>query len=288
MATISRDFEVHLEADRIVRVSVDEPCGVEIESPTVVFIPGFKGFKDWGGWPWFCGQVAAAGHRVARINPSMCGVGAGLDVFDEPERFARQTLAHDVEDVVALLQHPEMSGSRILLLGHSRGGLVAALAANPCSGVAGIITMGTPDQLLRLTDEEINRWLESGIREIVNARTGETLVQDRVVLEDFMQQGDRHGSVDKSPLQGTEWLASTHRCVELAPVSMCLTNRSGLPGRRSHMMSRMSLRCFSTLRCQVQGFSCSGTLAEDWSLPWQQTPVQVWLESSPWELLISC
>ena len=49
MATISRDFEVHLEADRIVRVSVDEPCGVEIESPTVVFIPGFKGFKDWGG-----------------------------------------------------------------------------------------------------------------------------------------------------------------------------------------------------------------------------------------------
>ena len=194
MATISRDFEVHLEADRIVRVSVDEPGGVAVESPTVVFIPGFKGFKDWGGWPWFCGQVAAAGHRVARINPSMCGVGAGLDVFDEPERFARQTLAHDVEDVVALLQHPEMSGSRILLLGHSRGGLVAALAANPCSGVAGIITMGTPDQLLRLTDEEINQWFESGIREIVNARTGETLVQDRVVLEDFMQQGDRYNA----------------------------------------------------------------------------------------------
>ncbi|MEE2857275.1 MAG: alpha/beta hydrolase [Planctomycetota bacterium] len=194
MATISRDFEVHLEDDRVVRVSVDEPGDGPVDSPTVVFIPGFKGFKDWGGWPWFCRELAAAGHRVARINPSMCGVGAGLDVFDEPERFARQTLAHDVEDVVTLLQHPELSDSRTLLLGHSRGGLVAALTANSCSGVDGVITMGTPDQLLRLTEEEINQWFESGVREIVNARTGETLVQDRVVLEDFMKQGDRYNA----------------------------------------------------------------------------------------------
>ncbi len=194
MATVSRDFEVHLQEERIIRVSVDEPDGVSVDSPAVVFIPGFKGFKDWGGWPWFCAELAAAGHRVFRINPSMCGVGAGLDVFDEPERFARQTLAHDVEDVVALLQHPELSDSRILLIGHSRGGLVAALTANGTSPVAGVITLGTPDQLLRLTEEEINQWFESGVREIVNARTGETLVQDRVVLEDFMQQGDRYNA----------------------------------------------------------------------------------------------
>ena len=92
MSNNTKNFEVPIDEQRVVRASVDEPMNPTSRSKVIVFIPGFKGFKDWGGWPWFCGELAKAGHRVLRLNPSMCGVGPSLDSFDEPERFAQQTL----------------------------------------------------------------------------------------------------------------------------------------------------------------------------------------------------
>jgi pimeloyl-ACP methyl ester carboxylesterase len=190
MSKNTKNFEVPIDEQRVVRASVDEPMNPTSRSKVIVFIPGFKGFKDWGGWPWFCGELAKAGHRVHRLNPSMCGVGPSLDSFDEPERFAQQTLGHDVEDLETFLLRPEVGSDEVILLGHSRGGIVAALTAAASSQVAGVITMGTPDALLRLSDEEMEEWQSRGKREIVNARTGEVLYQHLAVLEDYLDQED--------------------------------------------------------------------------------------------------
>lgn len=188
MTITSEEFQVEVAEERVVRASLDQPQQLSAAARTIVFIPGFKGFKDWGGWPWLCRELASGGHRVVRINPSMCGVGESLDSFDQPERFARQTLGHDIEDVERLMQHAEIPDSGVLLLGHSRGGLVASLAAPRCAAVEGVITMGAPDNLVRLTEAEVEQWRERGLREVVNARTGEVLHQDVSVLEDYQQR----------------------------------------------------------------------------------------------------
>ena len=190
----TREFEVAVSGDRLVRISIDGPLQQESGFEDILFIPGFKGFKDWGGWPWFCSELAVAGHRVFRMNPSMCGVGPSLDTFDQPERFARQTLAHDVEDVQAVLADDELGISAPILLGHSRGGLVAALSARVLDGVSAVITMGTPTDLVRISEQELKQWRADGRREIVNARTGEVLYQDVEVLEDYLQQGDAYSA----------------------------------------------------------------------------------------------
>lgn len=190
----TREFEVAVSGDRLVRISIDGPLQQESGFEDILFIPGFKGFKDWGGWPWFCSELAVAGHRVYRMNPSMCGVGPSLDTFDQPERFARQTLAHDVEDVQAVLADDELGISAPILLGHSRGGLVAALSARVLDGVSAVITMGTPTDLVRISEQELKQWRADGRREIVNARTGEVLYQDVEVLEDYLQQGDAYSA----------------------------------------------------------------------------------------------
>ncbi|MEE2882725.1 MAG: alpha/beta fold hydrolase [Planctomycetota bacterium] len=190
----TREFEVVVSGDRLVRISIDGPLQQESGFKDILFIPGFKGFKDWGGWPWFCSELAVAGHRVFRMNPSMCGVGPSLDTFDQPERFARQTLAHDVEDVQAVLADDELGISAPILLGHSRGGLVAALSARVLDGVSAVITMGTPTDLVRISEQELKQWRADGRREIVNARTGEVLYQDVEVLEDYLQQGDAYSA----------------------------------------------------------------------------------------------
>ena len=45
--------EIQVSPDRCLRYSVFTPAQGDAAA-TVLFIPGFKGFKDWGGWPWFC------------------------------------------------------------------------------------------------------------------------------------------------------------------------------------------------------------------------------------------
>ena len=222
MSTKRHDFEVPIDEQRVVRVSVDEPLKPTSRSKTILFIPGFKGFKDWGGWPWFCAELARAGHRVLRVNPSMCGVGASLDSFDEPARFAQQTLGHDVEDLETVLMRPEVGSDDVIIMGHSRGGIVAALTAAASSQIAGVITLGTPDQLLDISDDEMEEWRSRGKREIVNARTGQVLFQHSSVLEDYLEQEDFYNAPDALATASVPVLA-IHGAADTAVKSCCAT-----------------------------------------------------------------
>ncbi len=185
--------ELQVTADRCLRYSIFDPSDSAVATATVIFIPGFKGFKDWGGWPWFCGSISAKGFRVVAINPTMCGVGPALTEFDEPEKFALQTLSHDLEDVSALLKSENLvTGQPWVVIGHSRGGIVAALAAALHKEICAVVTLGTPHDLMRLTPGEVEEWRNRGYREIVNARTGEVLQQDAAVLEDYDLHSSRY------------------------------------------------------------------------------------------------
>ena len=208
--------ELLVSSDRCLRFSMFEPVETSAVSATVVFIPGFKGFKDWGGWPWFCSLLASAGYRVVSMNPTMCGVGPALTEFDEPQKFAQQTLSHDVQDVTALLHSDWIAaGKPVFLMGHSRGGIVAALgsariSADQSAGgecdLRGVITLGTPHDLLRLSAEEIDHWRQSGCREIINARTGEVLRQELSVLEDYQARAEEYDPVRALSEAGTPFL----------------------------------------------------------------------------------
>ncbi len=208
--------EMRVTPDRTLRLSVFEPDEVMGEAATIVFIPGFKGFKDWGGWPWFCSLICKAGYRVVSVNPTMCGVGPALNEFDEPEKFSRQTLTHDLEDLNALL-HSEWipAANPVVLLGHSRGGIVAALGSaseqnrsvsDEVVDLRGVITLGTPHDLMRLSQDELDLWKKTGHREIVNARTGEVLKQEISVLEDYIAHTEKYDPVRALASSGIPFL----------------------------------------------------------------------------------
>ena len=59
----------------------------------VVVVHGFKGFKDWGFFPYTCERLAAAGHSVVSFNMSHNGVGSDLQSFTDLERFGSNTLS---------------------------------------------------------------------------------------------------------------------------------------------------------------------------------------------------
>jgi len=192
-------YEVEVGGDRTVRGTLHEPTGISGPLPVVLFCHGFKGFKDWGCWPWFCEGLAERGFLVHRINFSMSGVGPSLTDHDEPEKFSRNTLSHDIEDVKAVLEDPVNWGvpparvrSELALVGHSRGGIVAALVAAEEPAVRTVVTLATPSRLFAVSPQEIQAWRRSGRREVINSRTGQVLHIDVGVLDDYEENSSRY------------------------------------------------------------------------------------------------
>ncbi len=55
----------------------------------LIFVHGFKGFKDWGFGPYLADYFSKKGYFVITFNFSHNGVGKNLTEFDELEKFAK-------------------------------------------------------------------------------------------------------------------------------------------------------------------------------------------------------
>src|SRR5574337_65639 len=105
--------------------------------PVIIFLHGFKGFKDWGHFPLVCENLARSGFAVIRFNFSWNGTTPGhpLD-FVDLDAFAKNTFSKELFDVEAVIddlvwragKEVNCDPKRIGLLGHSRGGGIALLA----------------------------------------------------------------------------------------------------------------------------------------------------------------
>lgn len=178
--------------------------GVDIGTvlPVILFIHGFKGFKDWGAFPDLYEELARAGFAVIAFNLSLSGVGSSMLEFDKPELFRRQTFSQDLLDVgsvIDALKSKEIQSEKAILdtdrigiLGHSRGGYTAVVAAAEYSEIQCLVTWSAvADYNKRWTKEMINDWNKQGYTNILNSRTGEALPLDKTVYEDAVKNADR-------------------------------------------------------------------------------------------------
>lgn len=170
--------------------------------PVILFIHGFKGFKDWGAFPEACVELARSGFAVVTFNLSLCGVGSNLEEHDEPALFRRQTLSQDLEDVGSVIEAIKMGvitcdkglidRERMGLIGHSRGGHTAVAAAAEYSEIQCLVTWSAvADYNSRWSEQMKKDWDEKGYTEIKNSRTGQILQLDKVVYEDAINNAER-------------------------------------------------------------------------------------------------
>lgn len=144
----------------------------------VVICHGFKGFRAWGAWPALARALASHGHAAVTFDFSHNGVGEdGVD-FSALELFREQTHTRNVREIGRVLDALEGGGllpktpRSIGVLGHSRGGGEAILAAADDERIRALVTWASiADIPGRWTAEQAAAWARGEDVEIENART---------------------------------------------------------------------------------------------------------------------
>lgn len=173
---------------------VDLPDGPG-ERPAVVICHGFKGFMEWGFFPYLATLLAERGFVVVRVNLSATGMLPGEDTVSDPAAFRANTHSRELADLLAVLEATgetlapgRVDRGRLGLLGHSRGGGNAVLAAvrEPWRDrVRALVTWASVATFDRYSAEHKEGWRRDGELPVVNARTGQRLALGLDLLEDL-------------------------------------------------------------------------------------------------------
>jgi uncharacterized protein len=191
-----RAFTLAVADGELIRGDLRLPEGPPARSAVVV-IHGFKGFKDWGFFPYVCEVLAGDGHAVISFNFSHGGLGSDPEAFTQLEAFARNTFTRELEEVHRVLAEVREGDlvprpvRRIGLLGHSRGGGDAVLAAREDGAVDALATWSAVATFDRWQEETREEWRRDGRVYVLNARTGQQMPLDVGLLDDYEANRDR-------------------------------------------------------------------------------------------------
>lgn len=162
--------------------------------PVVIFIHGFKGFKEWGSIPHICESLADRGFYTISFNFSHNGVECDSQEFTRLDKFALNTFSREVREVQEVIgavnagsipRADLADAGAIGLVGHSRGGGIAILAAGRQPEVRALAVWASVADFNRYTDAQRERWRQAGAFETKNMRTGQIMSLDVSLLDDL-------------------------------------------------------------------------------------------------------
>jgi dienelactone hydrolase len=196
--TKSASYLVEGPDGRKIPVDIHVPEVGNDRVPVIIFLHGFKGFKDWGHFPLVCEFLARSGFAAARFNFSWNGTSPEKpDEFCEPEQFGRNTFSRELDDLDMVIENlwwtismqKRIDPARLGLLGHSRGGGTALLQAARDPRIKAVATWGgLCDFERRINTPELAEWKSKGVTEIINTRTGEVLPLYIDLYNDFYEK----------------------------------------------------------------------------------------------------
>lgn len=189
--------------------------------PLIIFIHGYKGYKDWGAWELMGEKMAKAGFYFVKFNFSHNGTTIeSPDEFADLEAFGENNYSKELEDLEMVINHfknqKEVDAEEIILIGHSRGGGISIIKASENQSISKLITLASVSTLDRFPENEaFENWKNYGVYFVENARTKQKMPHYFQFFEDYENNKERfdvenacknltipslfiHGSADES------------------------------------------------------------------------------------------
>lgn len=179
--------------------------------PILLFIHGFKGFKDWGAHHLVAQYFATKGFRFVKFNLSHSGVTPAkpFDVSDL-DTFADNTFSKEIFDVNAVIDYLQQSFGKDMVLnviGHSRGGGLAIIKTSEDSRINKLITWSAISSFNSLWKKEQEAdWKKTGKIYVTNARTKEQMPLNVSLLVDFEQHQAQLNIINAASALKNPWL----------------------------------------------------------------------------------
>lgn len=172
---------------------------VNVKFPLLIFSHGFKGFKDWGGFPYMMNKFAEAGFFSVSFNFSFNGIERNNPMeFTRLDMFAKNTFSKELEDLNLVINYLydnadkyNIDKSRTALVGHSRGGGISIIKANEDSRIKTLVTFASVSTFDRYSEDLKRKWKEKGYFEALNTRTNQMMRMDYTLIEDFEKNKSR-------------------------------------------------------------------------------------------------
>jgi pimeloyl-ACP methyl ester carboxylesterase len=170
----------------------------------IIFVHGFKGFKDWGFGPYLSKFFSERGFFVVSFNFSHNGIGGNKTEFTELDKFANNTISLEVSELGELIDllkngsfNLEIKG-KIGILGHSRGGAVALLTVSKRNDISSVALWASICKLDRYTERQKSEWRQKGYFEVLNTRTNQLMRLNVTLLEDIEKNSADTLNLEKS------------------------------------------------------------------------------------------
>lgn len=198
----STSIEIKLSHGHKVAADLTLPTATQ-PIAVVVFLHGYKGFKDWGCWHLVAERFAES--RLGFLKFNFTGNGTTADAptdFADLDAFARNTYSNELDEACAVIEsvyrgelakHGLEGGLPIHILGHSRGGGIAILAAARTKVISKVATWASVADFGKRfpSGEALEQWKKNGVMYVSNARTGQQLPHHFSWYLDYQSNVDR-------------------------------------------------------------------------------------------------
>jgi len=202
-----------------------------IPKPVVIFIHGFKGFKDWGPFLLMADFFAKNNFAFLKFNFSHNGTTPEqlLD-FADLEAFGRNNFSLEMDDAGEIIDYlydedfpvpsSELNNNHVFLVGHSRGGGIAILKAFEEERIQGLATLAATNNLGVWDSTTLDKWKKEGVYYIYNTRTRQEMPLYYQLVENYQEHQSRLDIQKTAAKLQKPWLIIHGSMDETLPVIM--------------------------------------------------------------------
>ena len=177
--------------------------------PAVFILHGFKGYKDWGFFPYISQKFAENEFISIRFNFSLNGRVENKDVLNV-EDFANNTISQQIEDLKKIIEAfqndkliennkiNEIWNGDIYLLGHSLGAGISLLASNEINSIKKIVLWASIAYFNRYSERQQEIWKNTGVFEFFDNILQLTLKLNYSYIQDIEQNNYSLESIIKN------------------------------------------------------------------------------------------